>query len=550
MSVLNQPDHCVKELRHILLWPLHIEPNFSGEGEAKIRATLAGTAEQPSPWTPLADEFTANAEEFQERHYKEFVTFLPYVQRFLYGESRSARRAADDPPSEASVVIFRRRDVTQLRIVLQRGQPALQLNLAHIDLYFFQDLNIALLNVELIGQNLSLHTTLDLLHRFGRAYPAGWDDAGDGLHNTYSVEWLDASGNVLVASDSAHREKYLSFVCKHRAPAVAVHWDYLLRPLILDQSDEEGALRYSLIEVYRMPFMAYLALDNPRTLSRNDFMQIALASQVRPSEPLPNMSEAEFEKALCEDRYWTANPEGPSTRFLLNGQSLINVGDAHSAFFVDANRGQLAQFRHQIFLLFLIAHTHRAALLSFSDQLADATNDLKIENIASVHRFKRRIHGAMESFLRFSHRYWFHELSEHALVQSLFARCASHLGNDALYRDVREEVRDMSQYLDSDAQRRQSGTMMRLTVVTTFGLIGTVATGFLGMNLIAAADAPLLTRIGYFSIVITGSALLTLFAVARSPRLAELLEILADEKGSRGDKLAAFWRVFQRKKNC
>ena len=88
---------------------------------------------------------------------------------------------------------------------------------------------------------------------------------------------------------------------------------------------------------------------------------------------------------------------------------------------------------------------------------------------------------------------------------------------------------------------------MRLTVVTTFGLIGTVATGFLGMNLISEADAPIPVRIGYFALVMAGSALLTLFAVSRSPRLAEVLEMVADEKASLGDKLASFWRVFKRK---
>jgi hypothetical protein len=437
--------------------------------------------------------------------------------------------------------------VTQLRIVLEEGAAPVVFDLAHIDLYLFQDLDVAILNVELIAKDLSLLVALDQLHRFGRAFPAGWDDHGNGLHNAYSAEWLSADGQVLVASDTANREKYLSDVCKHRAPAVAAHWRHLLRPLVLDHSDEEGAVRYRLIEVYRMPFMAYLALDNPLALSREDFMRIALVAQLRPGDALPEMTASEFEQQLCEDRFWTSLEQGPNTRFLLNGQSLINVGNAHSVFFTDPNRGQLAQFRHQIFLLFLIAHAHRAALLSFSDQLADATNDLNAKSLASVQRFKRRIRSAMESFLRFTHRYWFHELSEHALVQSLFERTTKQLGNDALYRDVREEVRDMSEYLDSDAQRRQSGSMMRLTVVTTFGLIGTVATGFLGMNLIAAADAPLPTRVGVFALVMAGAALLTLFAVARSARLAELLEIVADEKVGTGEKLAAFWRVFQRK---
>jgi len=546
--VLTHPEHIVHEMRHVLLWPLQIAPGYSGANAELIRATLTGGAGGTSPWAPVADEFTDEPENFQERHYKEFVTFLPYVQRFLYGESRSARRAPDDPPSEASVVVFRRHDVKQLRIVLQPEAPPLTLAIAHVDLYLFQDLDIAVLNVELIGRGLSLADALDQLHRFGRAYPAGWDSAGNGIHNASSAEWLDADGNVLATSDTARREKYLSYVCQHRAPAVAAHWDFLLRPLVLDQSDEAGPVRYRLVEVYRMPFMAYLALDNPRALSREDFIRVALVSQHRHNDALPTLTEAEFEQGMCEDRFWTAHEDGPNTRFLLNGQSLINIGNAHSPFFTDPDRGQLAQFRHQIFLLFLIAHAHRAALLSFSDRLADATNDLDVQNMASVQRFKRRIRGAMESFLRFSHRYWFHELSEHALVQSLFQRTSRQLGNDALYREVREEIHDMNQYLDSDAQRRQSGTVMRLTVVTTFGLIGTVATGFLGMNLISEADAPIAARVGYFVLVVTVSGLLTLFAVARSPRLAELLEVVSDEKVATKDKLAAFWRVFQRKK--
>lgn len=546
--MLSQPQHLVHELRHLLLWPLQIEPGYSGADAALIRATLAGTPEQPSAWSLLADEFTADAADFQERHYREFVTFLPYVQRFLYGESRSARRGADDPPSEASVTVFRRHDVAKLRITLQPDAAPLVFELAHVDLYLFRDLDIAILNVELVGRGFGLDDALEQLYRFGRAFPAAWDEHGNGLHNAFSSEWLATDGTVLMASDSARREKFLSFVCRHRAPAISAHWDYLLRPLVLDQSDAVGAVRYRLIEVYRMPFMAYLALDNPCALSRDDFMRIALSSQLRSSDALPTMSEAEFrklEQRLYEDRFWTAEPGGPQTRFLLNGHSLIALGNAHSAFFTDANHGQLAQFRHQIFLLFLIAHAHRAALLSFSDQLADATNDLDLANATSVRRFKRRIRGAMAAFLRFSHRYWFHQLSEHALVQSLFERTAEQLGNDALYREVREEISDMSQYLDSDAQRRQSATMMRLTVVTTFGLIGTVATGFLGMNLIAEADASLWVKVLYFVAVFVPTTALTFYTMGKSKGLSDFLDALSDDRLSTWTKfkaLAAVWR--------
>ena len=60
----------------------------------------------------------------------------------------------------------------------------------------------------------------------------------------------------------------------------------------------------------------------------------------------------------------------------------------------------------------------------------------------------------------------------------------------------------MSDYLEGDTLRRQANTVVRLTVVTTFGLIGTVATGFLGMNLLALAEAPLLEKLGYFFVVL------------------------------------------------
>lgn len=532
----------------MLLWPLQISPGFTGAEIPRIRTILTGKGGEASAWQPVEDEFTIDPREFQERHYKEFVTFLPYVQRFIYGESRSARRAPDDPPAEASVEVFRRRDVAKLRIVLRPDGAPVDFEIAHIDLYLFRDLDVVVLTVELVGRDLPLADALDHLHRFGRAYPAGWDRSGSGLHNAHRAEWLDATGAVLVASDTARRDKYLEFVCRHRAPAIAAHWDFLLRPLVLDHADEVGALRYALVEYYRMPFMAYLAIDNPGTLSREEFVGIGLISQLRPGDPIPPRLDAEFEQQYCEDRYWSGSRDGPNTRFMANGQSLIAVGDAGSAYFTDVINGQLSQFRHQIFLLFLIAHMHRAALLSFSDRLADATNDLDIAVSASVRRFKGRIRGAMESFLRFTHRYWFHVVSEHALVQSLFQRTVAHLGNDTLYGELRSEIRDMSDYLDSDAQRRQSGTMMRLTVVTTFGLIGTVATGFLGMNLIAEADASIPARIGYFFVVLGGAALLTLFAVARSPRLAELLETLADRRVGAGDKLLAVFRVFGRER--
>ena len=78
----------VRHLRQILLWPLRlIPPDGAAARHARpweLLRDLPG-----SPWREEVDEYTGDATRFHERHYNEFVSFLPYVQRFLYGEGRS-----------------------------------------------------------------------------------------------------------------------------------------------------------------------------------------------------------------------------------------------------------------------------------------------------------------------------------------------------------------------------------------------------------------------------------------------------------------------------
>src|SRR4029453_16836277 len=152
----------------------------------------------------------------------------------------------------------------------------------------------------------------------------------------------------------------------------------------------------------------------------------------------------------------------------------------------------------------------------------------------------------MEVFLRFTHRYWFCQLSNQELAQSVFDKLQRYLGNQALYQEVRDEVMDMNGYLDSDSTRRHTNTVLRLTVVTILGLIGTVATGFLGMNLIAAADEPVATRIAVFVLILIGTFVVTVFSISRSRRLADFLEALSDERVAWRVKGRTLWRVFRR----
>ena len=532
MVSLDGTDHLVRHFRQMLLWPLQLMPS-DDEREERSHWQLLEAADTAHVWSRVEDEFTADPGQFQERHYKEFVSFLPYVQRFLYGESRGARpRLNDGAPGESALRVYRRHDVSALRVILRAGAQPLVLKVAHIDLYFFDDVDVALLNTEVMASDIPLSTALDLMYRFGRAYPTTWDEYGNGVHNVWSAEWLDARGNVLATSDSGNRAKYLEFACQYRAAGTAAHWAYLVEPLVLDAAYDEGLLRYRQIAYHRMPLMAFLALDNPRTISDADWVRLGLIASVHPDEPMPHNDPdiTAFFARYSFDRYWSATDKGPNTRFLCSGRVLSVIGDAHSAYFLDTERGLLSQFRHQYFMLFLIAHFHQAALLGFSDRLVDAIHDLDIHDRNSIRRFRGRVHSSFDSFLRFTHRYWFNVLSEHPHMQALYRSCVRHLGNDELYAEIKEELRDMSQYLDSDSQRRQSTTVTRLTVVTTFSLIGTVATGFLGMNIIDEASAPVSARLLYLGATIIGTAILTLYLVKKSRRLSDLMDKLSDEK--------------------
>lgn len=529
----------VRQFRQTVLWPLQLMPLKPGVQVQRHWEALETLAD--NPWAEVIDEFYCDPAQFQERHYKEFITFLPYVQRFLYGSN--VGQEASRRHGEPSLRVFRRGDVARVRMTYDDG-ATLVFQVAHVDLYFFLDADIAILAVELYGHDIPLDRAQDTLFRFGRAYPAFWDRAGLGGNCARRVEWLDRNDGVLATSDYDLKQKYLAHVARYRAPCIAAHWEYLLRPLVLEYPGQSGPLRYRQLEYYRMPFMVYLAVDDPLQLTRADFVRLALVTRAGERDCLPYSARSleDFEAQYCDDRFWDRSGEmfSGDTRMLCTGQVLAVVGRHSDGFFTGRETGMLGQFRHQYFLLFLIAHFHKAALLSMSDELAVAMNRLEVGDTDSVRQFKRAIRASMEVFLRFTHRYWFHEVSSQALARSIYQRLTDQLGTDALYEEVRLEVEDMNEYLDTDSVRRQANTIVRLTVVTIFGLIGTVATGFLGMNLISESARPLAWRIFAFLLILLATAAVTIVTIVKSKRLADFLDALSDERiGWR-----AKWRAF------
>ncbi len=535
----------VRHFRQILCWPLQL---VGGPGHPSAQPwweTLAA-ATGNNPWQPLEDEFSGEQPELQERHYREFVTFLPHVQRFLYGQGRSP--AARPGYGESPIRVFRRHDIASLRLTYDDGASVL-FAIQHIDLHFFYDIDVMILAVEFHANDLPLPRVQDTLFRFGRAFPTGWDDDGTATHCMRGVEWLDAGGKVLSSSDFVLRGRYLDYTAEHRSASVGTHWQFLLRPMVQHFSNEPGTLRYRQLEYHRIPRTTYLSFDDPFALTRDDFFRLALNARPDDGNGLAFGEAAlvEGEREFFYDRYWLPQRQDlkASTRVLCNGHALTFVGSARSAWYTDFEHGLLGQFRHQYFLITLIAHFHKAALLLISDRQVVSVSRLTPDDPRSVRQFKRAVRHSLETFLRFNHRYWFHQLSNQVMARDLFRLLSKQLGNDALFEEVREEVLDMSHYLDSDDSRRQGESVLRLTVVTIFGMIGTIVTGFLGMNIFALADESWLYRLGAFVIVLIPAVLLTLLTVQNSRVLSATLDAIGNDRMNWRERLARIGKSYR-----
>ncbi|HAF55391.1 MAG TPA: hypothetical protein DCL01_09300 [Thauera sp.] len=556
----------VQHFRLALLWPLRLLPVAGSSGAQQRPWQILRDMGEACPWRELEHDAELEGSVFQERHYTEFVTFLPYVQQFLYGEGR-LRRDDSDADAGPPMRVFRRRDIAAVRVAAREADTPVTLDVVHVHLYFFFDVDVVILNVEVAGNDMPLSQVQELMYRAGRAYPSGWNTDGRALHSLASAEWIGRDGSVLAQTDAHERAAFMTHVSRHRAPRIAAHWAWLMQPLASAYAEQGGLLRYRQIEYHRMPLAAYVAVDDPRALTRNDFVRLGLVTGAGPGEardehkmeakaradraagdtlPYAEPHLDDFERRYCYDRFWSAGGAAPYTRYLCSGHALVVVGDAKSAFFTDRERGVLAQFRHQHFLLFLIAHFQKASLLMFSERLVEALKRLHVADPASVRRFKRAIRASFEGFLRFTHRYWFHDIAEQAQTRALFRMTSAHLGTDALYAEVKERTADMNSYLDADSLRRQANTVVRLTVVTIFGLIGTITTGFLGMNLLAEAESPMSERLLYFALVFVVSTGLTIYTMVKSKRLSDFLDAVSDERLSAWQKLGALAAVWRR----
>jgi hypothetical protein len=467
--------------------------------------------------------------------YREFVYFLPYVQRFLYGFGEA------DAKTPSSLHVFRRDDIARAKIHLRHDCPGHEFEVARVRLMFFYDMDIAIFAIELVAEDIALADAVETMDRFGRPYPPSWGSQGQAAHCTWKVEFLDRDGRLISASDYEDREKYIELVRDVKQTPLSMHWEQLLKPMVPAYLGG-GPLQYYQIENKRIPIMTYLSFDDPQSLTLGDFARIGYATKWGPSDTLPFSARflQDFEKLHCYDRYWDkADPADElNTRYLVCGPALSVVtrqGDAPDL---------LEIFRHQLYRLGIIVNFHKGALLNLSNRFSVSVERLRVGDHDSVRVFKQTVRETLELFLRFNHRYWFHEISNQVLAADLYRAWTNELGSQELYDDVREEARDINEYLDADRTRRSADNAQRLTVVSACGMVGMVATGFLGMNIFNYAEMTPWWKFAIFMIVFIPSTLLTVYTVIISRRLGTFFEALASERMTWREKGGALRQIW------
>ena len=449
----------IRHLRQILLWPVQLLALQEGAPVQHHWEHLA-KPDPDNPWRELDDEFGDPAE-FQERHYNEFVTFLPPVQRFLYGQGlcRAVKRSYGESPIRA----IRRTDIAKVRLTLSEGRRAYRAAIVHVDLYFFFDIDIVILALEVAADNLPLGVraggAVPLRPRLSRLLGGGQR----GGHCPWLVEWLCPKGEVLARSDYEKREKYLAFVCQHRAPAVAAHWEFLLSRWCCITATGAGpralpparVLPHALHGVLRHGRRARADAAGPRSAWHRQRGGRLLGAALLGK--LPGRVRARF----CYDRYCDARLGDAGRRHALH---------EHRAHARRHRRGRRPLLRRTPTAGSSAASATSTSCCSSSPISSGppctcsptgsvaAVSRLDIGDADATRVFRRDIRHALENFLRFEHRYWFYEISNQAQARELYAMTRQHLEPGRALRDIREELQDMGNFLDVDAMRRQNET--------------------------------------------------------------------------------------------
>lgn len=449
------------------------------------------------------------------RKYQSRAYFHPFVQRFLYDKERVRR--------------FERNDVKKIVVTLDHfvtKEFSVTLSVARCELVLFQpDIGVLLLEVE-TTEPLNLPQTQLLLDSLRRLYPPyidgftfkeGNEPASKemriwkGGHCPVEVRLLEGDGKTPIGDPGVYREqqsidsesmpKFFEHYSKPFEAEIgkdtihfpwAAHWQTLLNPFVTD-SGGVGEFSAHQLGDDRAPTMTYIAVQDPRSISRGDWMRLCFCDDPGTSHlPYAEGFMQDFEEKFCYDRYWYTgvlrDSEWNPSRILICGYSFTFVGSSADDFFLNELNGAHATFRNIYVEMGLIAHFQRAALLAASQRLSDMVQrDSSGAHISLPSRDEVR--NFYDHFVEFTQNFWFDEISPQEQGREMFEMWRKRLRIQELYDEVRQELKDLVEYAELRAtsdELNASGRLNMTVAIVGFGAIVlsfvSAIAGILGMN--------------------------------------------------------------------
>jgi hypothetical protein len=280
---------------------------------------------------------------------------------------------------------------------------------------------------------------------------------------------------------------------------VGAHWEYLLSPFLPRIECNSSLLRFIPLGDDRLPIMSYIAVEDPRAITRGDWVRLCFADNPG-GDRLPYAQEflTKFEENYCYDRYWYKSRESKSSpsRIVNSGMTFCWVGSAHwKDYFSNPKNGALATFRTIYSRLGLLAHLQKAAMLTSAIRISELSERKSWYQAAPPDYIKQKelIDQFYREFIEFTHVYWFDEVTPQLQGIELFSAWQGHLNIHQLQNEVRQELIDLTNVVNAAQQERQSKAAIELSERTLkltryaigFGILSFVV-GFFGMNFFAS----------------------------------------------------------------